>query len=387
MIINNDKRYQLNSIIITFFLFQYSLLIPVMYLLSPKIVCAISGSICMIVLFVFNAKNAISYKILLFFLISFLIIGIKMLISFETSVYFPLYFVIYTVPAGIVFLYQYSCNYILKYGYYFSLINFVINAAGPWLPWYEYMRFGYGMLITAVFLFYEIARDNSSEISPKKNTIFNIVVICFSLFEMIIYGSRGATFSFLVFVFIYLIIIERKHIVRNSIIISGSILLLFKIEKILRFLQMIALKIGIRSYALGQYINQLNSKWEIASSGRNQLYSDAISKFYEHPILGNAIRPESYSGAYAHNLFIQVAQDLGIFAVVILILFLVVIIISVFNNKTEYSTRVVFAIFFSISIGRLMFSSVLWERPEFWMLICLYLTSGLQSNNKLLHFR
>ena len=66
---------------------------------------------------------------------------------------------------------------------------------------------------------------------------------------------------------------------------------------------------------------------------------------------------------------------------------LVVIIISVFNNKTEYSTRVVFAIFFSISIGRLMFSSVLWERPEFWMLICLYLTSGLQSNNKLLHFR
>ena len=41
--------------------------------------------------------------------------------------------------------------------------------------------------------------------------------------------------------------------------------------------------------------------------------------------------------------------------------------------------QVVIAVMFCISCGRLMISSTLWERPEFWGLLCMTFNSQIRN--------
>ena len=72
-------------------------------------------------------------------------------------------------------------------------------------------------------------------------------------------------------------------------------------------------------------------------------------------------------GLYVHNLFLQVGRDFGVIAFVLYSLF------TLFNKKIPIEDRMILLVIFSLALGRLLFSSVLWKRPEFWMLVCFQL--------------
>jgi O-antigen ligase len=231
------------------------------------------------------------------------------------------------------------------------------------------MRFGYGMLVSVVFL-YEIISSYKKTILKKKWIFLSYILFAISLIEMIIYGARGALVSFVLLFAIDRFIIHRKFIFFNIISVGLFFLIYSNILNILTWFQKIINIFGGRAYAIDKIRLQIAQGIAEASSGRDDVYMRSIDCIKENFLFGRGIDLLS-DGEYAHNIFLQVFQDLGFFAFLVLIIFLFSILIYFFKNDANEEKNIL-AIFFSISIGRLLFSSILWRRPEFWMLTCFY---------------
>ena len=99
------------------------------------------------------------------------------------------------------------------------------------------------------------------------------------------------------------------------------------------------------------------------------MYSKALEKIKLSPWIGNPMSLDETGGEYAHNLFLQVGEDLGVIAIIVLVFFLLYALYKIVTEKYTFEERMLIAVLFSTSIGRLLFSSTLWRRPEFWMLV------------------
>ena len=106
-----------------------------------------------------------------------------------------------------------------------------------------------------------------------------------------------------------------------------------------------------------------------SSSGREALYRHSLQLFLQEPF-GSGVGYWAYdpamSGLYPHNIFLQVATELGIVGLLVLLAILAVTIIRLVRMNRD--SFLFWAMLFSITYGRLMVSSTLWERPEFWLL-------------------
>ena len=109
------------------------------------------------------------------------------------------------------------------------------------------------------------------------------------------------------------------------------------------------------------------------SSGRVRLYETAINVIQEHPLLGDKMITYDGDILYVHNLFLQVGRDFGVIAVVAVVVFVLYCLDLLATRKLSQINKTVIAIIFCVSVVRLMVSSIIWERPEFWALACLTL--------------
>ena len=142
--------------------------------------------------------------------------------------------------------------------------------------------------------------------------------------------------------------------------------LYFNLEFVFNILESIASRFGIFSYSLFKFKRQLLYGFEDASSGRNELYSSAIEQIMQYPLFGGEIKTDVL---YFHNVFLQVGADFGIFAIGVIVVFLSYVVYLLGMKKSNKEEKLLLLILFSISFGRLMFSSSIWLRPEFWMLV------------------
>ena len=146
---------------------------------------------------------------------------------------------------------------------------------------------------------------------------------------------------------------------------------------------LISVKIGIGSYAIAKYRMQMRGGWEFASSGRAARYSRAIDSIKEHPWFGNSLEDSLQDGEYVHNLFLQVGQDLGVIILIAFVVLLLFICFRMLSKNTVQDNKIVLCILFSISIGRLLFSSTLWKRPEFWLMLFFYFSLYKTKENSM----
>ena len=72
------------------------------------------------------------------------------------------------------------------------------------------------------------------------------------------------------------------------------------------------------------------------------------------------------NGLYPHNIFLQVASELGIIGLVALLMLLGLSAVRITLLNSD--AFLFWAMLFSITYGRLLVSSTFWERPEFWLL-------------------
>ena len=370
---NKHKLEKVNGRLVAIFLFQYSLIIPLTTYFSPSLMVASIGLLLLCIIFFLNHNNKFDTSILLFLLFISSVVGLKAFLSSDDySLLFN--FITIILPVLFLFLYRFDSVAFLETGYILALINFIINSHVPFTSNFNYMRFGYGMLLTPIFIYIRIRYYTKH----KKFLIqfSNLLILLLSSIGILIFGARGAFFALLLFIFFDNFIINKKYILRNVFVLVICLVLYFLLPLVVDLIESILIKLDISSYAINKYKLQLSEGFAIASSGRSLLYQESIAMIRESSIFGNPI-VIGEDDVYVHNLFLQVLQDFGIPVFILFIVILFVIISNMFRNRSSKEEKIIILIFFATSIGRLMFSSIYWRRPEFWM----FLSYGILSIN------
>ena len=375
-----------NGKLVALFLFQFSLLIPFMRVLEPKLLIAFFSSFFCVLILYKNKSLVINSRVfLVYFLVLFLFL-IKWLIGqAEDDVFFTIF--MYITPVLFLFLYPFSYKKTLKTMFILSKIGFLLLF---WLPFSSqittsYMRFGYGMVPIVILSYVEIKYykyiiDFSVNNIKNLNKVFNFIIVLVGSLEILLYGARGCTFSLLVFIFLDYFLLKSFSFLKSALLFICLLTIYFNIEWVFDVLDIIVSKFGVFSYSLLKFKRQLLYGFENAASGRLDLYTNAVEDIFENPLFGGNI---SISETYVHNLFLQVGSDFGIFAVLIMILFLIYVLHLICSQSTTSEEKILLVTLFSISFGRLMFSSTIWQRPEFWMLVfCVFSFKHNKEVNK-----
>lgn len=373
-------KYQLtekNAVIAALFIFQYSILIPLMNYVSSSVLVGISGIALFLAAFAINRKIEIDLRtgiVLVVLTIAFLL---KTLFT-KTEVSILVEFLMIAVPPVLIFSYSFCPKTFLTCSYKLAFINFAVLCLTPFIgPKVAYMRFGYGMLLTVIFIYLQLFHKDASGnrayfvLNFKRRKLLLWPVFIASALEMVIFGSRGALLAFVVFVLIHRFLISRKNAAWKLLLFGLLILLVLNLEYIVGLLISIAEDLGVQSYALRKYEYQLKFGLEEASSGRAGLYESALLSIKEYPFFGAPLVKYEDGTMYAHNLFLQVGRDFGVFALVLCAIFVAYCIYLMFAKKVKQDTKLIISAVFCISVMRLMVSSNVWERPEFWVLLCI----------------
>lgn len=271
-------------------------------------------------------------------------------------------------------------SYCIKYLKTFAFVGFFLSAVYLVLIRGSFaysMRFGYGLLpSTMAFLFFYF-------IEPKSKTkFFYFTLFALSSVLLLAWGSRGALLAILLFYFIYLL---RN---KNWVLLFFSLLLVillwgFVIEIMEEVVHFVSDITGAKK--IESILNVMSGEVELmdASSGRDALYERSLELFLQNPF-GNGVgywaTDPFMSGLYPHNLFLQVASELGIIGLLLLIALVIVTVVRLI--RLDRTSFLFWAMLFSITYGRLTVSSNFWERPEFWLLTGAVLFGNLTYSDK-----
>lgn len=366
MIQERKRINSFNSTILALYVFQYSLLIPLMNFINGTLLVGISSALLLISQILYNRKIIINIYNGLFFFILFLVLIIKFFYD-GSQILVIEYFCMISIVSLIIISFPFDEKKFLDIGFKLAIINFALIFSNPFIGKYEYMRFGYGMVLTSMFVFIKLLYLKGFKNNCTR--VLSIIILIISLFEIILYGARGSIFVLVLFFVVDFLFIHKQKIIRNFSILVFLTFVYYNLVSILSYLQLLSNKFGIYSYSLMKFQKQIEEGVEAASSGRANLYVEALEKIKLHPIFGNPINVSEESGMYVHNLFLQVGQDLGVWAIFLVAFLIIISFYLLQKNSIELEKKEILAILFAIAIGRLMFSSILWRRPEFWLLV------------------
>ena len=365
-----------NGKLIAFYLLQFSFLVPFMQLVNSTVLVAISSLSLIAVLLTTNINLRINPKVLFLYICLTTLFLLKYS-RHQAELSAIVYLLLFTLPAGCMFMFPFNYDaFIIAFTKY-SRVCFTLLFWIPFTPVYSYMRFGYGLLPIIMAAYISIFCSNHSAFHTKKykqERLCDIAILFIGTIELVVYGARGATFSFLLFVVIERLLLNKSVSFSKIVTLFVGLLAAFNIVGLLTIAESFAERIGIYSYPITKFRMQLSGGFAYASSGRMHLYNDALNIIKDHPLSGGLISLDESGGNYVHNLFLQVAEDLGMIALIILFVFLLYVLKLVASSRVVRSQRIILTILFSISVGRLMFSSTLWRRPEFWMMVCFVLS-------------
>jgi len=376
IISRNITLLRKNGIVVSLFLFQYSLLIPLMRYISTSLLIGVSGIVLLAATIFINRRLIVNLRIALVIAVLSAIMLVKIVYD-QSDPKVLLNFLMISVPPAIIFSYKFDADTFIAWGKKLSIINFLLLFMTPFIGRrVAYMRFGYGMLLTVIFVYismFSIKDERKTLVNKGTQNVFLMIIFIISLVETIIYGSRGALIVVLTFIAIDRLFIHGKNLAKNLTLIIVGFVALINLESILNGLIWLSNRAGVNSYALKKYQYQLIYGLEEASSGRTRIYSTALETIKEYPIFGAKMITYDDGTLYAHNLFLQAGRDLGVLAAVISIIFVIYCVYLLVTKKLDVNKKVVISVFFCVSVIRLMMSSNLWERPEFWALVCIVL--------------
>lgn len=367
-------REEKTAVVAALFLFQYSLLIPLMRYFSPTILVAGTGLFLIFISYFINKKLIINIKSATTIIFLVLMMLVKVFAD-GTDIKVILKFLLISIPPILLYSYRFDSDKFIRTCYILSYINFIELVVMPFIGRsVSYMRFGNGMVLTSIFMYLLIFREEreKGKIGIFQN-IINIAVFTISTLEVTLYGNRGALVILLSFIAIDAIVIHKEHIIRNFFVILAGFIVAFNFGSIVDLLVKVSSRLNVFSYALHKYQYQLEVGIIGASSGRNWLYGVALGEIKKNPIFGNPMVVYDANSSYVHNIFLQVGRDLGVLVLFALILFVIYCLHLLISKKVSLGQKTIISIFFCMSVIRLLLSSNVWERPEFWALLCIVL--------------
>lgn len=371
------KKEKINAYIMAIYIFQFGFLQPIASIVNSQLPVA-GFSLLLVILALFNNKFKIKTYILI-------ILGLVSVYFFTTAIIFKtnqneilnIYIGYLLKCFSAVFIASIPIKGKRLYEAFLKLaiVNFFAIVLFPFtnfLTSMNYMRFGYAMVPSVMMFFYAFFNE-------KKHKPIWLILTSISTILTTIYGSRGPLLVLIIFIgLLFLFSKKVKKGVKTLLIIFGSIstFIIYQYQLVTRLLDYIYFDLGVRSYALAKFRMQLSDGLAASSSGRDRLYGWIFEMIRENPFFGSGIgvtQAEFGVGMTPHNIFLQILVEAGIVGLIIWFIFWIFLsnryirLISLEDSGYFKIATLVIA----SSIGRLLISSDIWLRTEYWFAISL----------------
>ncbi len=361
-----------NALIVLLYIFQQGLLLPLSFFISFDI-ALIACTVLIAGYALVSMRFAISMKTIILFLVPLTLLLLKL--PFEDisdgtnfSLRFLASFLTIGVSGILIGTIPFSRSVFLNLGLKISWINFLLICWIPLSSKYgvgdgqiNYMRFGYAILPSILFSFWHIING--------KRKKFSILLFLGTLAECLIFGARGATLTAVFLMFLYFLLLSKQKNLQKALIIIGIGLASLTLNQIMLSLPETLTSLGINSYAINKYTSFVESEsLAETSSGRTTIYITAWERFKTSPIMGSPLDScfTDTEFEYYHNIFLDLLVNFGLFVFLFFIYYLVNRILFVWKKKDKEQSFI-FLVLLLLPLGRLLLSSSLWLRPEFWL--------------------
>lgn len=372
LVINSDNKKSINAFIIVAYLFQFGIFLGANMKLESQVLSYVfSVALCILGIFI-NGFKVRSYVFKYFFISVLIFIWGAFLSSAKISdciIYF-FSFIVKGFSAfwigSLLYEYKHLKHMFLMFAYLSAVSLIAVPFIGVDLR-LEYMRYGYAML-PSVMVFFTYA------LRKKSLYYLSLTIIC-GIF-MVIYGSRGAVLALCLYVLLFYILCysQTHRIFKASILFIAMAVLcyIFMFTTIpIDILNGISNKLDISSYAINKFIMMLERGISESSSGRDIVYEGILNNRQRDisTLFGKGLLSvENSYNMYAHNLFLQALSDYGMLGVLFLVCLLVWITVKIFKMKNN-NMFTILLLLYSVSFGRLLVSSDIWVRTEFWLML------------------
>lgn len=372
------KKEKRATILFVLFFFQFGLLLPFTPFLAHSILISVFTIALTLYAFVHRMFH-INRPTFLLFCIPLVSIVAKLPFEYDVigdggdvGIQFLIGFLTIGV-AGILFgTIQFPLSYFFNVANKVAWVNFILIGFIPFTPLYgisdlsiNYMKYGYAILPIVLIAYTNIIRG---QISIAQWGLF-----LFSLLSMIIFGARGALFTFVLYFLFSFLFLSRAKLVWKLVLSLGAFVGVLAMPYLLTQLITILDQYGVSSYSVSKYSELLKgAKFIDTSSGRNFLYEYAYKRILDHPFLGNPFNSCYVDTGgdfyYYHNVFLDLLVNYGTLVTGVLLLLLVYVVRSIFKRGT-LTEKYIIAILLIVPFGRLVVSSSFWLRPEFWLFL------------------
>lgn len=265
-----------------------------------------------------------------------------------------------------------------------SVVNFFAIGLYPFVSFLSsmnYMRFGYAMLPSVIMFAYAL-------FDSKFRSVFWLAAFFLSSLLMLIYGSRGTIVTLLIYpvlIFVSSKTISAKKKLLFLVIVTTFTLMTIKFDLLTKGLDYLYFDMGIKTYSLAKLRMMTASGLAASSSGRDTIYKALVEIIRKSPAIGHGVgAAQRYlgEGYTAHNIFLQILVETGIVGLICWssVWFFCLIEYSRIGKARGIGFYRIVTMLGAISFGRLLVSSDMWLRPEYWFFTSMLISSYVGRN-------
>lgn len=343
-------------------------------------------SVCFLVALLIN-RIILNKWIGIFILYVLLFFGISVLQNNEALInsrFFESFLGFGVIPMIVI---SYTSNFesVIKYvSYFYIFLSFLtVKIDYVTLLPAEKMFYGYIFLPAIFSLHYMLVREEKF----VKKVIFGAVLLYY-LKIILITGTRGVIFSVIVYfaLFCYKALRKKRLLVYLLLIIIGLLYSINWLDILIR-INSFLLNHNIYIYSIGHLLETIMT--ERFDNGRFTLYFIALQLFKKNILFGNGIGSFYCftSIYYPHNFVIQMLSENGLLFTIPFIIIIAGGFYYGYITTPNWVSSYPFIFLFSLSIPKLMVSSVFWREQNFWLFLSVCLLQlgrqfDLQRRNK-----
>lgn len=306
--------------------------------------------------FTFYAENESAYRKLSYALPIVIApyFGIRFLFSVKRIKKFFNYCIFVSAILIIPAFYELFFNPIFAEAKRFSMYIFEARNGGEDNP----ILFGITFAILLLIVFFKTLEE-------KKYDLIHFILIIPSIYLLLLSGTRGPLISFLFTIIFYLLFLSNIRTISKIYIIVLIILLTLGIY---RYIPESTREFYLYSLRSEAQTDQFSSIYI-----RLTLWKEAIKDFIENPIIGVGVGNSGGGIGFPHNIFLEVAAEMGIIGLLILIPMFYLTIkraVSYIKREQRFNMKVLMKLSFLLFIYFLieaMFSGYISNQTNFFM--------------------
>lgn len=199
----------------------------------------------------------------------------------------------------------------------------------------------------------------------------DLILFCMSLLVILLSGTRGPILCLLVYVIIYIYLLEKKRSLKLLGITISGVFALFVMfggitDLLILFNEQLN-KVGWNSRIIESIIN--NELFN--GSGRNLIYEKVLRAIRDNPVIGYGLYGDRIflNGSYSHNIILELTVSFGFVGIISAITIILKPLIKMCNKNYDLFYRLALLLFFCTSVVKLMISGTLMNDAHLFLLL------------------